>query len=125
MDVKLEDLKKRLEASDENIEIATGNIHIDSIDADPICKITEMANGNPGVVEVLAKIATIDVNFLNPLKIMMDLTDSNHTLLWIVYKDICEFDIDKTMDYLKTWFSNHHVNLNDYIKITHPDGRHF
>lgn len=88
-------------------------------------KIIEMSNGNPGVVRVLSEISKQNAAILNPLHIMIKLTKTKSSLLWIVYKDICEFDINKTIKYLEDWYSNTSVNLNEYIKTNNPEARHF
>ena len=92
--------------------------------ADAVDKIAAISNGNPGVMSMLIEIHKVKPNLLNPLNVMMDLTRSDSSLLWIVYKDICNHDADKTITYLKEW-CNTTENLNDHIKKHNPEARHF
>lgn len=87
-------------------------------------KILQIADGNPGVGKVLAEIAKKDESRINPIHAAILITKSDSTLIWIVYKDICDYDIDKTISYLVNWYTNSSIDLNKYIKIYNPEARH-
>lgn len=67
-------------------------------------EVVRLCQGNPGAIRVLMSISSIEPMFMNPLTIALDLTGSKSYGLWVVYKDMCGFDIQKTMDTLKRWF---------------------
>jgi hypothetical protein len=68
--------------------------------------LLQVAQGNPGAFNVLGKIMETDAKFLNPLCIALLLTQSKSYGLWVVFKDMCKFDIQKTMATLKDWYDH-------------------
>ena len=84
-----------------------------------------LADGNIGVASVLKGILDKDYLFIEMLSYVMNQTHSEPSLIWVVYKDICDHDIDKTIEYLKKWNITKMINLNDYIKKNNPEARHY
>lgn len=78
--------------------------------------IVAISKGNVGVVNVLCQIVRKDPMFLNPLGIAMELTESPSFGIWLVYKDICKFDVEKTMQTLREWFENSIVPLDKWCE---------
>jgi len=78
--------------------------------------ILTIAQGNVGVVNVLAQIFEKDPIFLNPLGIAIVLTKSKSYGIWLVYKDMCKNDIDKTMKVLREWFENSTKPLEEWCE---------
>ena len=72
--------------------------------------------GNPGALQVVMKIAETDPMFLNPLGIAIFMTRTNASAIWIVYKNICDQNIDKTKTILSDWFENSILNLEEWCK---------
>ena len=76
-----------------------------------------LSNGNPGVSNVLLEILKINPVFLNHLSIALQLTNSNTSYLWVIYKNVCNKDINKTMKTLSEWFDNSTETLEDWLNL--------
>jgi hypothetical protein len=80
--------------------------------------VVNIAQGNIGVLKVLVEIGRTDPVFLNPLGISIILTKSKSYGIWQVYKDICDFDIEKTKKILRDWFENSVESLEEWLENT-------
>lgn len=78
--------------------------------------LMSIAQGNVGVVQVLIKIIEKDPIFINPLGIAILLTKSKSYAIWLVYKNMCNHDIDKTMKVLREWFDNSTKPLEEWCE---------
>ena len=78
--------------------------------------LMSIAQGNVGVVQVLIKIIEKDPIFINPLGIAILLTKSKSYAIWLVYKNMCNYDIDKTMKVLREWFDNSTKPLEEWCE---------
>jgi hypothetical protein len=78
--------------------------------------IMDISKGNIGVLQVLIEIAKDDVIFLNKLWLAIFLTDSEGYGIWLVYKDMCKHDIEKTKVALEEWFDNSSQPLESYLE---------
>jgi len=78
--------------------------------------ILTVAQGNVGVVNALIKIIEKDPIFINPLAIAMALTNSKSFGIWLVYKDMCKYDVEKTMETLRSWFDNSTIPLEKWLE---------
>ncbi len=65
---------------------------------------------------VMHEIKKTDKSIIAPLTAMTAITKSDISLLEVVHKDICNSDIIKTIEYLKEWYTNHSINLKQYMK---------
>lgn len=86
------------------------------VDGNEMVKImTNLAQGNIGALTCLMEIFKSDPVFINPLGIAISLTNTESSSLWIVYKDICKFDIEKTKKLLSEWFDNSTLPLQEWL----------
>lgn len=78
----------------------------------------------PGAYKVMRLILDKDEKMFNFICIQLDLRFSFFPLVWIVYHDISNCDLDLTIEYLKEWSYSKITDLNDYIKLYSPGERH-
>lgn len=83
--------------------------------SDDIERMVKASEGNPGAAMVLSDIAVNDPEFSNTLLTAIEQTSTRSLYLWVVYKDICKYDIEKTMEYLKGWFTTSTQSLDLYV----------
>lgn len=75
------------------------------------------AAGNPGAVRVLIELHNhYGEQITTPLCIAIPMTKSESWALWVVYKDICKYDLKNTRDYLKLWYSESVEPLHKFIE---------
>ena len=78
--------------------------------------IIKACQGNPGALKVLLALNVDHQSVLVNLTNAMDLTKSESWGIWVVFKDVCSGDLDKTVDYLKRWYRTSVLPLQDYLK---------
>lgn len=86
-----------------------------------ITKIIKIAGGNPGALSVAQQIAEKDTISFEKLYMMTLLKNPKSYMLWVVYKDICKEDINKTIQYLNGWHSNATATLKEHISTNNPE----
>lgn len=92
---------------------------MDLLNMSPKDLMVKTCNGNPGALTVLANIYKKFGAEINPLCIAMIMTKSQGCALWIVYKDLCNYDTEKTNILLRDWYNNSTASLNDWLVASH------
>lgn len=83
--------------------------------SDDIERMVKPSGGNPGAAMVLSDIAVNDPEFSNTLLTAIEQTSTRSLYLWVVYKDLCKYDIEKTIEYLKKWVTTSTQSLDLYV----------
>lgn len=85
---------------------------------DPKEELIACSKGNPGALKVLISLLEKDYpdHFMMHLFLALRLTDTPASNLWVVYKDLSDFDLDKTKDMLTEWFNSSAEPLGVWLK---------
>ena len=79
--------------------------------------IISVCQGNPGAANTLGELFQLKGDrLITPLCIAMLMTKSKSYALWMVRKDLSDHDIEKTADFLKTWYDSSTIPLEKYIE---------
>ena len=79
--------------------------------------LIKLCQGNPGALNVLIELhKAYGDQFFIPLAIALELTQTKAPNIWIVFKDICNHDLEKTRDYLKDWFEHSSGSLGAWLR---------
>lgn len=79
--------------------------------------LIKVSQGNPGALKVLcALLEAYPAEFTARLHMALELTGTKASNLWVVYKDLCKYDLDATKLMLEDWFNHSTQSLGLWLR---------
>jgi hypothetical protein len=79
--------------------------------------IVKVGQRNPGAMKVLsALLEAYPGDFCARLFIALELTQTKPSNLWVVFKDLCKYDLEATKVMLEDWFDHSSVSLGHWLR---------